>query len=288
MHREVDVVISLEKLVGEFLAERGLHLSDAKTKIVHTRLPYKTEKAGFNFLGFTVKHFDSIHRSAYTAHKKRLGYRLLIYPSKESRKKHLRKIDEHIRRYKTANEAYIINKLNPIIIGWCNYYRYSHFLTTRIAASMDYVLFKKLLAWAKRKLQVPNKLVGYRRFWQKIAGKLVFTYRKHNKRYKILASYREVAKSTSLVKYVKVKGEKSVYDGDVTYWSRRAISPELKTTTKSRLLKRQDYRCNICKVKFTPDDVIETDHIHPIARGGKHRITNLQLVHASPCHDYKK
>lgn len=32
-----------------------------------------------------------------------------------------------------------------MIIGWTNYFRYSHFLTTNIAASMEQTLFKKLL-----------------------------------------------------------------------------------------------------------------------------------------------
>lgn len=32
----------------------------------------------------------------------------------------------------------------------------------------------------------------------------------------------------------------------------------------------------------------ENNMIEPIVKGGKHVISNLQLVHASPCHDYKK
>ena len=31
---------------------------------------------------------------------------------------------------------------------------------------------------------------------------------------------------------------------------------------------------------FLPFDIIETDHIIPIARGGSHKTTNLQLLHA--------
>jgi RNA-directed DNA polymerase len=38
--------------------------------------------------------------------------------------------------------------------------------------------------------------------------------------------------------------------------------------------------------KFLPLDTIETDHITPIARGGSHKIANLQLLHAV-CHDKK-
>ena len=37
---------------------------------------------------------------------------------------------------------------------------------------------------------------------------------------------------------------------------------------------------------FLPFDIIETDHITPIAKGGSHKISNLQLLHAA-CHDKK-
>ena len=37
---------------------------------------------------------------------------------------------------------------------------------------------------------------------------------------------------------------------------------------------------------FLPFDIIKTDHITPIAKGGSHKISNLQLLHAA-CHDKK-
>jgi RNA-directed DNA polymerase len=288
MHRELEVVKSCHDIVRTFLAERGLMLSDAKTRIVHTRLPYEKQKPGFNFLGFTIKHFNTKNRSALTAKRVPLGYRLLIFPSKDSVKKHTSKIDAHIRRYKTTRQSYIIKKLNPVITGWTNYFKFSHFLTTNIAQSMDYRLFRKLLYWAKRRLQTPNLRIGYRKFWHKIDKKLQFAYKNENKEWVTLKTYREVAKGYSITKYVKIKGAASVYDGNLKYWSKRAINPELKTHVRIKLLKKQKDKCAICKLKFLPGDVIETDHIIPKAKGGTNQITNLQLIHASPCHDYKK
>jgi RNA-directed DNA polymerase len=87
MHKDLNVIKSCRVILNRFLAERGLELSEAKTQIVHTRLPFESNKPGFNFLGFTIKHFDTFHRSSFTVHKKRIGYRLLIYPSKNSRDK---------------------------------------------------------------------------------------------------------------------------------------------------------------------------------------------------------
>jgi RNA-directed DNA polymerase len=175
-----------------------------------------------------------------------------------------------------------------MIIGWMNYFKFSHILTTNIAASMDHILYQKLLYWAKSKLQVPNKRIGYRKFWHRINGKLQFSYTKPSKEIITISGYREVAKKYSIAKYVKIKGEASVYNGNIGYWSRRSITPSLKTKMKTKLLKRQNDKCAICNLKFYPGDIIETDHIKPTAKGGKHVISNLQLVHASPCHDYKK
>lgn len=71
---------------------------------------------------------------------------------------------------------------------------------------MDYILFQKLLYWAKRKLQIPNKRIGYRKFWHKVNNKLQFSYKKSNNETITIYGYREIAKGYSIVKYVKIKG----------------------------------------------------------------------------------
>jgi len=117
MNRNLDVIIKCKEIINEFLAERGLELSDAKTKIVHTRLPFEKNEPGFEFLGFKIKHFNTKKRSAKDNQGRILGFRLLIFPSKNSRKKHFSTIDRILRQYKKANQSYIVRKLNPIIIG---------------------------------------------------------------------------------------------------------------------------------------------------------------------------
>ena len=44
--------------------------------------------------------------------------------------------------------------------------------------------------------------------------------------------------------------------------------------------------CSRCGQYFTPSDLIEVDHIHPISLGGKDEYKNLQLLHRH-CHDDK-
>jgi RNA-directed DNA polymerase len=288
MNHDVFVVEKCKEIIGKFLAERGLELSEAKTKIVHTRILYKGIAPGFEFLGFKVKHFDTTKHSAKDNKGRNIGFRLLIFPSMKSRNKHFATVDSILRRYKHAKQSWIVRKLNPIIIGWTNYFRFSHFLTTKIAASMEQTLYNKLKYWGKRNLSSANKLTKpYDKFWRNIDGRRQFAFRDREGKYVCISLYRSVAKSISLVKYVKVKGATSVYNGDLEYWSRRAITPSMKTQTKGALLKRQNYKCLVCGSNFLPTDIIETDHIKPIARGGSHKITNLQLLHAV-CHDKKK
>lgn len=86
---------------------------------------------------------------------------------------------------------------------------------------------------------------------------------------------------------MKIKGEISVYNGDLKYWSIRAITPSKKSKTRDKLLKRQNYKCSVCENIFLPNDIIEIDHIELIAKGGSHTINNLQLLHAV-CHDKRK
>jgi RNA-directed DNA polymerase len=285
MHHNMDVIKKCREIISEFLTERGLEISDAKTKIVHTRISFEKNEPGFEFLGFKIKHFDTKKHSAKNNQGHNIGYRLLTFPSKNSRNKHFTKIDHVLRKHKTANQSEIVKKLNLIIIGWTNYFRFSHLLTTKIGSSMEQILFNKLRHWGKKKLKLSKKKV-YDKFWHKIDGRRQFAFKDRNGKYVTLSLYRKVAKGVSLVKYVKVKNDVSVYNGDLNYWSRRAIIPDLKTKLKNKLLKRQNYKCSICGKTFLPFDIIETDHITPMAKRGSHEITNLQLLHAV-CHDKK-
>ena len=92
--------------------------------------------------------------------------------------------------------------------------------------------------------------------------------------------------SCSSTDYVKVKGDKSPYDGDLVYWGTRMGShPEL-PIRKAKLLKWQKGKCPRCGLSFQDWDVLEVDHIIPRALGGKDEYKNLQLLHRH-CHDEK-
>ena len=86
--------------------------------------------------------------------------------------------------------------------------------------------------------------------------------------------------------YTTLKSQKSPYDGDWAYWSRRmgrypGISPRV-----ARLLQKQGGKCAFCGLHITFHDLVEVDHIQPLSRGGQETFDNLQLLHGH-CHDLK-
>jgi 5-methylcytosine-specific restriction endonuclease McrA len=82
-------------------------------------------------------------------------------------------------------------------------------------------------------------------------------------------------------KHVNVKGNKSPYDGDISYWSER--NSKLYDGHTSKALKRQNHSCTSCGLKFTGEERIHLHHVD-----GNHdnwKQNNLVAIHES-CHDY--
>lgn len=118
--------------VEEFLAKRGLTLSQDKTKITHI-------DEGFDFLGMNLRRYN--------------GGKLIIKPAKSSVKAFLADIRKVIKCNRAAKTEDLIYLLNTKIRGWTNYFR--HVCSKRTFAYIDNALFKMLWRWAKQRH--PNK-----------------------------------------------------------------------------------------------------------------------------------
>jgi RNA-directed DNA polymerase len=91
---------------------------------------------------------------------------------------------------------------------------------------------------------------------------------------------------TPIKRHIKVRGDKSYFDGDVLYWStRRGSHPELPERV-AMLLKKYKGRCPECGLMFVENDLIEVDHKIPKQEGGTDKFDNLQPLHRH-CHDVK-
>jgi RNA-directed DNA polymerase len=105
-------------MLRDFLAERGLSLSDEKTHI--TRI-----EDGFDFLGF---------------HFRKFGETLLTSPSKSSIKRLREKVRNIVRVCRGAPGHVLVGWLNPVLRGWCNYHR--HGTSGRVFGQLSNWLFR--------------------------------------------------------------------------------------------------------------------------------------------------
>ncbi|MDD1456932.1 HNH endonuclease, partial [Dolichospermum sp. ST_sed7] len=82
-------------------------------------------------------------------------------------------------------------------------------------------------------------------------------------------------------KHINVKGEKSPYDGDLSYWSER--NSKLYNNDTSKALKRQNHKCGHCGLKMLSDEKVHLHHVDGSHTNWKNK--NLLAIHES-CHDY--
>ena len=179
---------------------------------------------------------------------------------------------------------FLINDLNPIIRGWCNYYKFSDAKTTGDFSNQDYLVYQKLRAWGRHRCKGLKN--AHEKYFHKIGGiNWVFAVREGNANPLRLLFHGLFESSSN--SYVKVKGDKSPYDGDLVYWSTRmGKNPEM-PNTKSLLLKKQKGKCRWCGLYFRNGDLLEKDYILATALGGKNEFSNYQLLHGGKCHNEK-
>jgi RNA-directed DNA polymerase len=145
-------------------------------------------------------------------------------------------------------------KLAPIVRGWRNYHRFCDMSETRFSlwflSHRTYTVFNK---------ETKNDRDSSKKLIDKAFPTVSYSENSH----------------------INVKGDKSPYDGDLTYWSER--NSKLYNGTTSRTLKKQNHSCGYCGMKFTSDERVHLHHIDGNHDNSKPK--NLQVVHES-CHDY--
>ncbi|WP_333351066.1 group II intron reverse transcriptase/maturase [Microcoleus sp. LAD1_D1] len=274
IHEDLSVVKKCQEIIADWLSDMGLELKPSKTKLTHT-LNEIEGNVGFEFLGFHVQqHQVGNYRSAKTSKGNPLGFKTLITPTKTKAKLHLAKIAEVIDTHKTAPQAALISKLNPIIRGWSNYY--STVVSKKIFSKVDNLTWGKIISWAKRR---GKGNINKDKYWRTVGDRNWCFSTEDGVELLTHAS-------TPIVRHTKVKGVASPFDGNWIYWSkRRGEYPETPTRVAS-LIKKQKGICSHCDLYFTSTDIVEVDHIKPTSLGGKDTYDNLQLLHKH-CHDTK-
>jgi len=220
------------KRISQFLAERGLRVSEKKTKLTATT-------DGFDFLGW---HFYVQNNGKFRS-----------IPSVDNFKAFRKKVKAIVNNsnYGASDKT---KNLAPLVRGWRNYHRYCKMDGGRF--SLYYIQNRTFKVFNKEKKQ--NRHTS-----KKLLDKAFPTvpYAEH--------------------KFVMVRGNKSPYDGDLTYWSER--NSKLYGGTTSIVLKRQNHSCARCGLKTTSEEQVHLHH-----KDGNHgnwKFNNLEALHES-CHDY--
>ena len=218
--------------ISQFLAKRGMKVSEKKTKITAT-----TE--GFNFLGW---HFKVQSNGKFRS-----------TPSKENFKKFRNKVKKIV-NHSNYGSKLKAKKLAPIVRGWRNYHKFCKMDGSRFSLwHINNRTWKVFNKESKNTKESTTKLIN------KAFPKVPYSENKH----------------------VMVKGNKSPYDQDITYWSER--NSKLYNGHTSKALKKQNHSCAECDLKFTSEERVHLHHTD-----GNHnnwKTKNLEAIHES-CHDY--
>ncbi len=286
IHESKLVVQGCREIISNWLNGIGLQLKPEKTRLTHTLHPELSEdgKAGFDFLGHHIRQYPAgKYQSPKDSQGRILGYKTLITPTKEASKVHQEQVGRLIKKHRSSPQKALIKDLNPVIRGWASYYSNSDIKTVGELTKQDHLTYLKLRRWAKYRCGSTN--TGRKKYWKTINGNnWVFATRIGDSNPLRLLAHNDTTCSSN--DYVKVKGDKSPFDGDTVYWSSRlGTHPEM-PSRKAKLLKQQKGKCPWCGLQFQEWDVMEIDHKVPRALGGKDEWINLQLLHRH-CHDKK-
>lgn len=190
----------IKPAVVDFLKERGLELSEEKTRITHI-------EEGFNFLGFNVRKYAG---------------KMLIKPSKAAVKRFLDDIRDLIKASTTDNTAKLIWKLNQKLSGWANYYR--HVVSKRTFSYVDAQVFRALCAWIKRRHPTKSVLWRKNRYFRHVGLRQWVLFARVRDEFGQLTCVELFsAASLPIVRHVKVQARATPYDPAYSdYFAHRA------------------------------------------------------------------
>ncbi|HAN75130.1 MAG TPA: group II intron reverse transcriptase/maturase, partial [Planktothrix sp. UBA8402] len=169
----------------------------------------------------------------------------------------------------------VINALNPVIRGWAAYY--STVASADTFSKMDSIIFSKLQGWAiRRSGRGQNKTEIVSAYWGVNRG-LGWKFITQDNKYVL-----EKHQNMKIRRHIKVKDTKSPFNGDLVYWGQRLSQHPMLRNMASKLLKKQEGKCNHCNLRFISNSLLEIHHID--RNRANNKINNLELLHTH-CHD---
>jgi RNA-directed DNA polymerase len=125
---------ALRDEVAAVLAPMGLRLSETKTRVSHI-------DEGFDFLGWRIQRRDWRGRTGKKA--------VYTYPSKKALASIKGKVRRLTRRACHRTLGDLLRRLNPVLRGWCNYFR--HGASSRTFSYIDHYAFWRVVGWLRKR-----------------------------------------------------------------------------------------------------------------------------------------
>ena len=248
-------------IIRDFMAERGLQLSEEKTVITHI-------DDGFDFLGKNIRKYNG---------------KLLIKPSKQSVGSLLKKVREIVKSNKSAKQDSLIRQLNPVIRGWVNNQRFV--VSAETFSKIDYQIYNCLWQWAKRRHKNKGRRWIAAKYWHRIGTRnWTFAAEERTKKNGEQSYFAlEYATDTKIIRFKKIVSNANPFDERWNgYYEERDGEKMLNSTNgREKLLKawRNQHRC--CPVCNEPITSETSFKVHKVFRSGKSPW--LEMVHPE-CH----
>lgn len=254
-----------KSIIGDFLKERGLSLSEEKTKIVHI-------DEGFDFLGWNIRKY---------------GGKLLIKPAKKNVQAFLRKIRQVIKENRTAKQENVIRLLNPIIRGWANYHQNQ--VAKQTFSEVDHAIWEKLWQWAcRRHPNKPLRWVKDRYFKSEGLRNWVFGTKIKTEDGSVIMVKLVNASDTPIRRHIKIKAEAHPFNPAWEEYFENRLGLQMKESLRGKnkllfLWYAQEGKCPNCNERITKDTGWNVHYIQRKTDGGQNMVTNLTLLHPN-CH----
>ncbi|RKO68243.1 group II intron reverse transcriptase/maturase [Sphingobacterium puteale] len=255
----------VKPMIQSFLKERGLELSETKTKITQIH-------DGFDFLGQNIRKYRMRNGTE----------KLLIKPSKANIKTFLTSIRKIIRSARSMSQTELIRLLNPKIRGWAYYHR--SVVSSEIFSAVDKEIWKALWKWSVRRH--PNK--GKRWIKSKYFHRIElrdWIFRAKIKEHGItVTDTLFFANNIAIIRHTKIKQQATPFDPAYERYFQERTSQKWRNNKSGKLKvmalwKRQRGICPVCLEKVTKlSNWVVYWHKNKL-EGGSDRLDNLSLLH---------
>lgn len=255
---------AIDRLIS-WLAQRGLTLSEEKTRIVHIQ-------NGFDFLGFTIRQYRDCTKRRSTA--------LLVKPSRKSVTRIRRRLREEWLALRGHGITEVLTRLNPIIRGWANYFR--PVSSARTFKALDDWMFRREVRYVHYTHPKKSTKWTNARYWGRLHRQRNANWVFGNKETgQIMLKFAWF----NIVRHVPVTGSSSPDDPQLKgYWVKRnEHHARLLSPSSRRIAKNQGYTCTVCGESIFNGEELNLHHQQWRSKGGTDDQRNLVYRHLY-CH----